>query len=111
SATICAARAMQEASPTDVPPNFMTCTFAFISPHPYPRISTHLQLVNLTHHGHSGLSLRDYVSTVAHHLPLLCEHTNMALQLLRRHSGIADGKSVSSNHENSLPRCTLRSRR
>src|SRR5229473_2960790 len=29
-ATICAARVMHEASPTDVPPNFITCTFDFI---------------------------------------------------------------------------------
>jgi hypothetical protein len=32
SATICAARAMQAASPTEVPPNFITCNFVFSFP-------------------------------------------------------------------------------
>jgi hypothetical protein len=32
SAMIFAVRAMQDASPTDVPPNFITCNRVFISP-------------------------------------------------------------------------------
>jgi len=33
-AIICAVRAMHEASPTDVPPNFITCNLGFISSYP-----------------------------------------------------------------------------
>src|SRR5258708_4752618 len=51
-ATICAARAMHDASPTDVPPNFITCTCDFICDrHPPSRIPSIMERMKIVCRG------------------------------------------------------------